>query len=782
MLSRVRRLLGPLPVAIALALGIALAPVLDRLGCDASLRWVAMVILALVATRRREAVLAAIIALGAARGARSPIDVPAGATVDDRVLDRITGEIEGPIVRTEHGTGALLATTSSAIWVWSDGELVPGERVTVTGYLSTPRGPRGPALPDRGDALDARGAQLELTARRVDHLTDEPGVIAVGWRWAAATQARWAAAIDAAGGDPIGRAALRGIAIGDRTGVPPELDARWRASGIYHVLSVSGLHLAVVAGLAYALLRRLVAASLWGGRVRPARWAAPPALAIAIAYTFVTGAQLATLRALIVIVLVLVAAMLDRPLRLVDAIGVAALVILLWRPADLLDPAFQLSFTAALTLALRPRDVTAPGLRGWIARGIRASIWIAITTAPITAFHFHQVAAGGIVGNLILTPVVELIALPLALGGLVVGWDAPIRLASWLVAQVDRGAGLLADVTPFGHVAIASACLVAVLVALSIALAARRRRTRVDVIGWLALCIAWSFGRTPAPPDALRVTFVDVGQGDAALIELPDGSVWLVDAGGLAGARDLTTGSAPGRSIDRVLAAYGHDRIDVAVISHPHPDHYLGLAAITAPIGELWSAEEPDVHAPTRGTTASFAEVTAILAALGTRIVHPPLGIARVEAGVELATWAPRYQASANGPIVLAADPVRTVNDNSLVVTVRYAGRTIVFGGDVEAEGEDSLVASGLGHADVVKVPHHGSPTSSTAAFIAATHPTLAVISCGRANQFRFPAPAVVARWQSAGAEIARTDLDGTITVTVDASGAMSVDRFVTAP
>ncbi len=780
-----RPLLGPLPVAIALAAGIAIAPALDHVGCPATARWLLALVLVVVASRwRRELLLIAVVALGSARGARSIPVVPANTTLDDRVVDRLVGDLEGPVVRTQHGTGALLKTTDAEIWVWSEQELVAGERIAVTGYLATPRGPRGPALPDRADAVIARGARFELTAQRIERLGDEPTLVAEVWRWAGRTQASWARAIDDAGGDPVGRAALRGIVVGDRTGVPEELDARWRTVGIYHVLSVSGLHLAVVAGLVYALLRRLVAGSPWGGRVRPARWAAPPALVIAVAYTLVTGAQLATVRALVVIVLVLVAAMLDRPVRLIDAIGFAALAILVWRPADLLDPAFQLSFTAAVTLALRPRDPLARrGIRGWIARGLVTSLWIAITTAPITAFHFQQVAAGGVIGNLVLTPVVELVALPLALAGLAIDWDAPVWLASWLVAQVDRGAGLLAHVTPTGHIAVAGGATLAVLVALSIVLATRARRTRLDVACWIGLCLVWTLGRTPPPAGALRITFVDVGQGDAAILELPDGEVWLVDAGGLAGSRDLAAASAPGRSISRLLAAYGHDHIDVAIVSHPHPDHYLGLVAIDVPIAELWTAPEPAVGAveQPRGATPSFAQIAAMLAARGTRIVHPPLGLARSQGGVELVTLAPRYQPEAQGPVGLAADPVRTVNDNSLVVAVSYRGRTIVFTGDVEAEGEEALVAAGLGHADVVKVAHHGSRTSSTEAFAAATHPTLAVISCGRANQFHFPAPAVVARWQAVGAEVARTDTDGTITLVIDASGALDIDRFVPA-
>ena len=795
----VARSFGPLAVAIALAAGIAVAPGLDRIGVAPGLRWL-VVAAVVVAWRRVERwrgplLLAAGVALGAARGERPEVVAPAGVTVDDRTADRVIGVVRGPVVHGPRGDCARLDTGAAAIWLWSDQRLVPGERVAATGVVRTPRGLRDPAVPDRGDAARARGAELELTARQLERLGDAggPGLIDRAWRWAGATQAAWAREIDQAGGDPIGRTALRGIAVGDRGEVPPALDQRWRAVGIYHVLSVSGLHLAVVAGLAFGLLRRLVAASPWGGRTRPARWAAPPALALAIGYTMITGAQLATLRSLVAVALVLIAQFFDRPLRLIDAIGVAAIAILAWRPADLLDPSFQLSFVAALTLALgAPAGAHGRGVRGWLVRGLVSSTWVALTTAPLTAYHFHQVAAGGVLGNLILTPPVELVALPLGLAGAVLGISPAIAVASWIVGLADRGAGLLAEVTPIGHVVIASAAAMAVGVALSLALAAVTGRrgagsTALRAGLWLALCLVWSLGRSPPPRGALRVTFLDVGQGDAALIELPDGAVWLIDAGGNPGARYLAQAAAPGRAIDRVLAAYDHTRIALAIVSHPHPDHYLGLAAIEAPIDELWSAE--DTGAPPRdrrpaaaaihGAMPGFAAIAAGLAARGTRWTHPPLGVTRQQAGVELAVWAPRYQPAAGAPVACAADPVRTVNDNSLVIALRYRGRTLVFTGDVEAEGEDAAVAAGLGAADVVKVPHHGSPTSSTAGLVAATHPALAVISCGAANAFGFPSPAVVERWQAAGAEVARTDRDGAITVTVDAGGGLAVERLV---
>lgn len=705
--------------------------------------------------------------------------VPDRARPDDRGDDRVAGVVGGPLVRTPHGIGAPLHTDQTTVWIWTDAALAPGQRIIAHGRLRTPRGSLSPGETDRAALVASRGAEWELTARHVELVGEDHGLTSRVWRWADRVQRAWVARVRGEGAPTdAASSALCGIVTGDRATVPDELDDRWRAVGIYHVLSVSGLHLAVVAGLAFLLLGRLVAASPWGGRVHPARWAAPIAIALACAYTLITGAQLATLRALVVVTIVLGAKMLDRPIRLVDALGLAAIVILAWRPQDLHDPSFQLSFVAALTLALRPRDTVIGDRRivRWIARGVVTSAWVAIATAPITALHFHQVAVGGVVGNLVLTPLLELVALPVGLAGVVLG-DAGAPLvdaAVWIVRLVDELARLLALGTPTGTIAIGSQLVMTALVVLAVWLASRARRTRLDMIGWLSLCVVWTLGRTPPPLGSLRVTFLDVGQGDAAIVELPDGKVWLVDAGGHPNARDIATASAPGRTVARTLAVYGHSAIDLAIVSHPHPDHYLGLAALadTVPIRELWFADESESTSSLPG----FMTVAHALAARGTRLVQPPLGAVRA-GPVELAVWGPRYQPAAGAREVLGADPVRSVNDNSLVVTVRYAGRTLLFTGDLEAEGEELLVAAGIGSVDVVKVAHHGSRTSSSAAFVDTVQPDLAVISCGVANPFGFPSPAVVERWRQAGARVERTDLAGAITVTVAADGALAVDR-----
>lgn len=708
------------------------------------------------------------------------------ARADDREVDRITGAVDGLPMTTPLGFGAPLATRDGEVWLWTTERLEPGELIAASGRLRTPRGmldPGAPPPPDRG--------VLEMSAMTLAHAGRSHTMRLNALRWAAATQRVWDARIDDATetGD-AGAGALRGIITGDRGTVPPALDQRWRACGIYHVLSVSGLHLAVIAGLAFALLRRLAAASPWGGRIRPGRWAAPPALVLAIAYTLVTGAQLATLRSLVVIAIMLTAQFLSRPMRLIDALGLAAIGLLLWHPSDLTDPSFQLSFAAALALALRPRTV--PGFARdrrivrWFVDGIVTSAWVTLVTAPLTAYHFHQVQPGGVLGNLVLTPVLELIALPLGLAGLLVGavWPAGgavmLRAAAWVVGRVDDVAGVLARITPVGAITVASIGAMIVLVTLALWLLSRARRTRLDAYAFGVLVATWLVARTPPPPGALRVTFLDVGQGDAAIIELPNGAAWLVDAGGLASRHDLTSAAAPGRTVTRALEAYGHPSVELAIISHPHPDHYLGLATLDVPIGELWSAEEtePSIENDRVARVSSRIPSFGDLARARAPVHHPPLGLARSEAGVELWVWAPRFREREGDPEREAADPVRTVNDNSLVIELRFAGRSIVFAGDVEAEGEAAVIAAGLGAADIVKVAHHGSPTSSSPGFVAATHPSYAVISCGVANTFGFPSPRVVAAWQAIGAEVDRTDTGGAITATVTADGSLAVDQF----
>jgi competence protein ComEC len=181
------------------------------------------------------------------------------------------------------------------------------------------------------------------------------------------------------------------------------------------------------------------------------------------------------------------------------------------------------------------------------------------------------------------------------------------------------------------------------------------------------------------------------------------------------------------------------------------------------PVGEVWTTGEETTQP---GTLALLAAARRHGAVLG---MPRPLELG----GAHIEPLAPFDDGGA-----LASDPARTENDNSLVIGVRWRDRHLLFAGDLEAEGEEALIARAGAAlaADVVKVPHHGSRTSSTAPFVAATHPTVAVVSVGERNRWHFPNPGVVERWRAAGAQVMRTDRDGGVTVSVDDRGRVAVE------
>jgi competence protein ComEC len=429
-----------------------------------------------------------------------------------------------------------------------------------------------------------------------------------------------------------------------------------------------------------------------------------------------------------------------------------------------------------------------------------ASLWTWAATAPICALHFGSVQVAGPVANLVAVPAVELVALPLGLTGAVAaelwqgGGEALLALAALLTERVTAALGRVAAWIPPVPVPppdlLELALWAIFLAAAAAALRApvplgflQRRAPLVAAAALLALAGSWLWRSELAPAlrTELRVTFLDVGQGDAAVIELPGGGVWLVDGGGQpaslpsrdpAEARRLS--ESPGReSVARFLAYRRIRRIDLAILSHAHPDHYRGLGPIArqAAIGELWMARPYEGARPGGELTRLLAE----LAAGGTAVRHPRSGAVLRHGGVALTVLAPEPDQRG----VATTDPVRSENDNSLAVRVDFAGRRLLFTGDLEEEGEEDLIRErgpAALAADLVKVPHHGSRTSSTPPLVAATSPMWAVISCGHLNQFGFPRPEVVARWRAAGATVMRTDEVGAVTAIIERGGAMRVD------
>jgi len=249
----------------------------------------------------------------------------------------------------------------------------------------------------------------------------------------------------------------------------------------------------------------------------------------------------------------------------------------------------------------------------------------------------------------------------------------------------------------------------------------------------------------------LKVTMIDVGQGDAFLVEFPGCRKMLIDGGGLPGSL-FDVGE---RVVSPFLWAKGIKRIDILVLTHPHPDHLGGLSAVARnfAIGEFWDAgPQPDDP-----VLASFLRTL-------------PPGVPR-----RLVRRGYRYQAGET--LVEAVHPATpgssrldaAVNDGSLVLRVSLGETAFLFAGDIGAAAEREILASGLDvRSQVLKSPHHGSATSSSEAFVEAVRPALVLISVGQGNRYGFPAPSALERYGRLGARVCRTDLHGAVEISAD--------------
>jgi len=332
-------------------------------------------------------------------------------------------------------------------------------------------------------------------------------------------------------------------------------------------------------------------------------------------------------------------------------------------------------------------------------------------------------------------PLGELAALPLCLVHAVLGAFPPLERLSAVA-----GSGALVVVRSLAH-AFAwrglpmPAPSAEQLAALALAPALGRRR--LVVVALLVVGLEIVVRIRGSPRRELRVTFLDVGQGDAALVDLPDGQALLIDGGGLVGSPiDV------GRSVVLpVLAARRRRELVAVILTHPHPDHALGLRAVfdTVRVRSFWSTGQ-EAPPPFVREAPVFEPRTLC----GAHLVGGAL--------VEILAPCP-------------LDPDLSANDNSFVLRVTYGERSFLFVGDAEREEERRLVAP---RADVLKVGHHGSMTSSSPAFVAAVAPSFAVVSCGVRNRFGHPSATTLATLAAAGTQVLRTDRDGSVIVTTN--------------
>ena len=541
-------------------------------------------------------------------------------------------------------------------------------------------------------------------------------------------------AIRASLGERPATGIVAGLSVGLQDALSPE---QWRAlarSGTSHLMAISGMHIGMFAALAAWFAMRLQAARQRRGARGAARDIGVVAgTAAALAYSALAGWSVPTQRTVIMISVVAGALVLRRQMASADALAVGLIAVLLHEPLAPMTVGFWLSFGAvAAILLVSSGHLARPGLvRGFT----QAQLAVTVGLVPVLVGCFGNVSLVSVLVNIVAIPLYTIVVVPAVLLATACVLLAPtagaaaLGAVAWLIEVTwpmiaGPAAWPLATWGYAGLPALAWCSLVAGAIAALAPLPAPGR------IAGALIVVALGAWRAPPPaPGALHVSILDVGQGLAAVIETRH-HVLVYDAGPA-----FRSGSDAGAlAVEPYLRYRGVRSIDVLVVSHDDSDHAGGAETVARLV-------------PVQRRLASGSS----LDNLGP--------VERCRAG-ESWTWdGVAFEWLHPGPQFLPKD-----NDRSCVLRVRAGPHTLLFPGDVERLAEQELLAREVGGAvDILLVPHHGSRTSSSTPFVAATRPRWAVVSAGHRNRWGFPAPVVVERWQSAGATVLMTSVAGAI-------------------
>ncbi|WP_337110514.1 ComEC/Rec2 family competence protein [Prescottella equi] len=642
-------------------------------------------------------------------------------------------------------TGRTVLRAGGSILVFAEGEqwagLLPGQRVTLRGRLAEP------------ERRDLTVAVVRATGSP-QHVAEPPAI----QRWAGVVRDRLASAAGSA--LPTDQAGLLpGLVVGDTSGLAQETKDEFTAAGLTHLTAVSGANVSIVLGAVLLVVR--------GVGLGPRTGALLAGIAL-VAFVVIARPSPSVLRAAAMGCVALLALVTGRRKQAIPALAASVVVLLALSPSLAVDFGFALSvFATAGLVVVSPALVARLRARGWprwLAEMCAVALAAFVVTAPLVAAMSGTVSIVSIVANVLVAPAVAPITVVgAATAVLAVVWLPAaallVRVAGpplwWLLEVADRAAAV-----PGGNLAVRNGLGGAVIVAVGIAvavLAARhpwsRRMLLAVAVGVAAVWVPTRFHQPGWPASGWALVACDVGQGDGLVLSAGGRRAVVVDAG-----------PEPG-PMDRCLRRLGIDEIPLLVVTHLHADHYGGLDAVLhgRSVGAvaIGPASLPEGGFRFVSAAASRADVPLV----------------RLAAGRQLTVGAVRI--TVLGPLLpeprTPADAEDGANDASLVLMAETAAGRLLLTGDVEEDGQRALLRSKIPlRADVLKVPHHGSRTTSPE-FLDAVRPRVALVSVGADNTFGHPNPGILQRLAALGAVTVRTDRDGDVAVARSGSGALAV-------